>query len=57
MSKRREALVDRMIRLYGFEHPIVIQFCELCESLENCAVFDYHLGLLVKCHEEEPVMD
>ena len=28
----REELMNRMIRLYGFESPITIDFCRLCEE-------------------------
>ena len=28
----REQLLDRMIRIYGFEHDIVIIFANMCES-------------------------
>jgi len=32
MSKLREKLVDRMIRIYGYEHPRVIAFANACET-------------------------
>ena len=32
MNDFRENLLDRMIRIYGFEDPVVISFCRLCES-------------------------
>lgn len=28
----REQLLDRMIKIYGFEHEIVIDFARMCES-------------------------
>jgi hypothetical protein len=54
MTKLREELVDRMIRIYGFENPIVIQFCKLCESDQ---FEDWELKVVVESHECFPVMD
>ena len=54
MNKIREQLADRMIRLYGFENPITIDFCRLCEECPNTEAYDSALATLVKCHEEEP---
>lgn len=28
----RENLLDEMIRIYGFENPITIEFAEMCEN-------------------------
>lgn len=50
----RENLIDRMIRIYGFEHPIVIQFAELCERMEHAEANDKALMTLVEAHEENP---
>ena len=50
----RENLLDRMIRIYGFEHPIVIQFAELCERMANTANNDKALTVLVETHEKNP---
>ena len=54
MNKIREQLADRMIRLYGFESPITIDFCRLCEEWADTEAHDNALATLVKCHEEEP---
>ena len=54
MNKLRENLIDRMIRIYGFENPIVIQFCKLCE---NDHFEDWQLVTIVESHEYFPVMD
>ena len=51
MNKLREHLIDRMIRLYGFENPIVVDFCRLCEST---IITDKDLEVVVKSHEEHP---
>ena len=32
MNAHIESLINRMIRIYGYEHRAVIQFCELCEN-------------------------
>jgi hypothetical protein len=57
MSKFRESLVDRMIRIYGFENPIVIDFCAICENWKDDEYHNKSLAVLVKSHEEMPVMD
>ena len=49
----REELLSRMIRLYGFEHQVVIQFAELMER----PISDEVLETLVKCHEEHPLTE
>ena len=49
----REEYLSRMIHLYGFEHPAVIQFAELMERGVN----DETLKTLVECHEASPLTD
>ncbi len=44
----REEYLSRMIHLYGFEHPAVIQFAELMEQ----GVSDETLKTLVEGHEK-----
>lgn len=45
----RENLIDRMIRIYGFENPVTIEFAEMCENPK----WDTHLlETIVKSHEE-----
>jgi len=44
----REEYLSRMIHLYGFEHPAVIQFSELMEW----GMSDETLKTLVEGHEE-----
>lgn len=51
----RETLIDRMIRIYGFEHSIVIQFAELCERMADTEYNNKALIALVKAHEKNPV--
>ena len=53
----REKLIDRMIRIYGFENPIVIEFCKLCEVWEDIEDRDHLLEVIVKSHEEFPQFD
>ena len=54
MNKIREQLTDRIIKLYGFENPITIDFCRLCEEWTDTEAHDNALATLVKCHEEAP---
>ena len=51
----REELMNRMIRLYGFESPITIDFCRLCEEWPNAEAYDRALARLVKGHKEAPL--
>lgn len=43
-----EKLIDRMIRLYGYESPVVIEFCGFCDENPDTAI----LETIVKYHEE-----
>lgn len=54
MNTNREEMLDRMIAVYGLEHPVTIQFAHLCETLEVNGWNDYLLEVLVKAHEESP---
>lgn len=54
MNAKREELLSRMIRIYGFEHEQVIEFARL---LENSTIPEEHLEILVECHEQYPVTD
>lgn len=49
----REQLLDRMIRIYGFENPIVIEFARLMET----AISDDALKTIVEAHENFPQYD
>lgn len=48
----REQLLDRMIRIYGFEHEVVIEFARMCES-DNLT--DKDLEVIVEAHEANPI--
>ena len=48
----REQLLDRMIRIYGFEHEVVIEFARMCES-DNFT--DKDLEVIVEAHEANRV--
>ena len=54
MNELRENLIDRMIKIYGFENPIVIRFCDLCENYGEGDWNDKILTLLVEAHETKP---
>lgn len=53
----REQLIDRMIKIYGYEHKLVIAFCDLCERWERNPMNDRLLELVVEAHEAEPFFD
>ena len=57
MNPMRENLIDRMIRIYGFEHPAVIRFTKLCERWEDTEINDTILRLAVESHEKYPKLD
>lgn len=57
MTTYRENLIDRMIHLYGFENPIVIEFCKLCERWEENEWNNKALTILVEAHEADPVLE
>ena len=57
MNTMRKNLIDRMIRIYGSEHPIVIHFTEQCERMEDNAINDIILRLAVEAHEKFPNLD
>ena len=52
--KKREQFLDRMIRIYGFEHELVIEFSAM---IENPAYETEILETLVKCHEAYPQIE
>lgn len=55
MNDFRKNLIDRMIKIYGYEHRYVIQFAEICEKYPFNKKFDETLELLVKSHEKSPM--
>lgn len=57
MNAMRETYIDRMIRIYGLEHDIVIDFCRLCERNPDSESWDATLETLVKSHEDSPMWD
>ncbi len=56
MTSYRENLIDRMIRLYGYEDKIVIDFAHLCETWKVNKRNDTTLRMLVESHEADPVV-
>ena len=50
----KEKLIDRMVRIYGFENPIVIEFCRMCE---RGVIIEDLLELIVEAHEKCPQLD
>ncbi len=54
MNAKREALLDRIIRIYGFEHEVTLDFARLCEEWVDDIAHDRILEMLVESHEEFP---
>ena len=57
MNTMRKSLIDRMIKIYGFEHPSVIWFADLCERWKDTKENDKVLRIIVESHEEFPVLE
>ena len=57
MSEYRQYLVDCMIRLYGFEDEKVVAFSNLCEKYPNNDGWDDALWVIVRSHQDFPVID
>lgn len=55
MNKNRERMLDEMIRIYGFEHEVVIEFAKLCETWELDK--DNLLEAILKAHKEFPQIE
>ena len=53
----REEMGTVMIRLYGFEHEITIQFFELMEKLPENKYNNTFLKTIVKTHLKESVFN
>lgn len=51
----RDEMLTAMIRMYGHENKIVIQFAEMCERLDDNKENQIMLETLVKAHQEYPV--
>lgn len=52
-NKMKEELLTKMIRIYGFENPAVIQFAELMEKNVDTKI----LETIVKAHEDFPIQE
>lgn len=57
MTPYREELATRLIRLYGFENDIVVEFFKLCEVLLDNEWNKNLLTILVEAHEEDPFFE
>lgn len=50
-------MIDRLIRIYGFEHPAVIRFCALCEEWEENDWNDHALAIFADALEFSAEVD
>ena len=57
MNAKREALLDRIIKIYGFEHEVTLDFARLCEEWVDDIAHDRILEMLVESHEEFPQIE
>ena len=54
MTKEREALLDRVIKVYGLEHEVTVGFAWLCE---NSPISTKALEALCLAHETFPYQE
>jgi len=54
MSEFRNELLGRMIRIYGFESPLTIDFAWMCERYPAGEAYDKTLRIVVECNEAHP---
>lgn len=52
MTMSKIEMLVRMVKIYGFEHPVTVQYAEL---LENPRYTHKDLETILKCHELYPV--
>lgn len=57
MTIYREKLIDCLARLYGFENPIVIEFCQYCERWADNEKNDTLLTYYVETNEKYPAFE
>lgn len=53
----REELMLGMIKIYGHEHPITIEYCRMCERLDDTEWNNKLLTILLSAHLQYPVRD
>lgn len=51
----RDEYITRMIRIYGYENPLVIEFAQLCEDMSDTESTDEVLRQMVEAHERCPL--
>ena len=54
MTNKREHFIDRMIHIYGFEHPNTIAIAQLCEATW---ISDEALEKAVEHHEANSIYE
>lgn len=58
MTELRENLLDRIIRIYGFEHEITIWFATMCEQYpQDGKTANKELEEIVEYHEQNPQLE
>lgn len=57
MTDFRNDLLTRIIRIYGFEHEVTLQFADMCEKWYDNSANDRMLEILVEAHEEHPQIE
>lgn len=56
MTAYRQKLLDRMIKIYGFEHPLVIDYATLCENFPQ-GEWDSLLLEIAMHYERNPIIE
>ena len=57
MTNYRKNLVDRMIRLYGFENEITVMFANMAEKYVDSPEWDGAMEIIVEAHESLPAIE
>lgn len=57
MTERRQKILDRMIKIYGFEHQLVIDYATLCENFPQEEWADSLLLEGIMNHEKNPKIE
>lgn len=50
----REEMQNKIIEIYGFEHPMTIGFFKKCEELEDNSYNNAYLQKIVELHSISP---
>lgn len=56
LSEKRQAMLDKMIKIYGFEHEVTVAFAGMLENWDDTKECDKALEMILITHKEHSVM-